>query len=84
MYCDKSYFRRRALDERGSAACAADSGVRTKHEELASRFEDLAEAIAQRDYLLGLDLYADDPTFDPRAPAGKLARGLEWETRSAE
>ena len=72
MYCDRSYFRDRASEERRKAASAVDIGTRTRHNELASRFDDLAEAIAQRDYLLGLDLYADDPTFDPRAPAGKL------------
>lgn len=72
MNCDRSYFWRRAAEERTAAVCADDPGRRERHAELASRFEDLAEAIAQREYLLGLDLYGDDATFDPRAPAGKL------------
>jgi hypothetical protein len=79
MYSDKSYFRRRAAEERASAARAVDRETETRHVEMSLRFDDLAAAIAQRDYLLGLDLYADDTGFDPHAPAGRLEVGASFQ-----
>lgn len=73
MDCDRSYFNRRAAEERAVAAPALDHEARKAHTDLAFRLEDLAQAIAQREYLLGLDLCVEDVAFNPRAPAGKLS-----------
>lgn len=79
MDCDRSYFKRRAAEERAVAASALDREAREAHTDLAFRFEDLAQAIAQREYLLGLDLFVEDVAFNPKAPAGKLSSASRTE-----
>jgi hypothetical protein len=71
MESDKAYFLRRAADECTLAAAAAHEPARQAHMELASRYEDLALAIARREYALGIDLFdaADWPTLGVQSPA---------------
>jgi hypothetical protein len=60
MEADKTYFARRAVEERAAAARSSDNSGRA-HLEMAFRYEDLARAIECREYELGLDLFDDEP-----------------------
>jgi hypothetical protein len=84
MESDKTYFRRRAAEERVLAASSQHDTAGQVHLELAARYEDLALAIARREYALGLDLFdaADWPTLAAERPAlastpDQLHRSLE-------
>jgi hypothetical protein len=71
MVSDKAYFTRRAAEERVLAAGASHDSAQKAHLELASRYEDLALAIARREYALGIDLFdaADWPSVVVQRPA---------------
>jgi hypothetical protein len=51
---DASYFERRAREEREAARAAVHPNARLAHLELAERYEDLANAITERENFLGL------------------------------
>jgi hypothetical protein len=71
MESDKAYFTRRGLEERALAAEATHDFAEKAHLELAARYEDLALAIARREYALGIDLFdaADWPSVGVPRPA---------------
>ena len=46
MTNDRSYFMRRAAQERSAADHAADAGARKAHKELAERYQNLVGAVA--------------------------------------
>jgi hypothetical protein len=75
MESDKAYFTRRAAEERILAAVALHDAAKFAHFELAARYDDLARAIARREYALGIDLFdaADWPTLAVRRPALPIA-----------
>jgi hypothetical protein len=84
MESDKAYFRRRAAEECVLAAAAPHEAARKAHLELAARYEDLALAIARREYALGIDLFdaADWPSLGVQRPA--LASAPDQPHRSLE
>jgi hypothetical protein len=57
---DREYFARRANDERAAASVATHHTAELAHLALSERYEELALAIARREYALGLDLDAAD------------------------
>ncbi len=59
MESDISYFRRRATEERTAASEAPHPQVRLAHLELAERYEELVQAIAEREDRLGLGIVTD-------------------------
>jgi hypothetical protein len=71
MESDKQYFRRRAAEECMLAEAAPHQAARNAHIELAGRYEDLALAIARREYALGIDLFdaADWSSLGVQRPA---------------
>ena len=59
MESDISYFRRRATEERRAALDSPHSQVRQAHLEMAERYEELVQAIAEREDRLGLGIVTD-------------------------
>jgi hypothetical protein len=57
MDVDLAYLRGRGATERAAAMLADHPAARLAHNEMAERYEELANAIEQRSRLLGLDLY---------------------------
>jgi len=60
MEGDKPYFMRRASEERLAAGRAESTAARNAHLDLAARYMDLAQAIGERDRMLGLRDYRED------------------------
>ena len=56
MESDVLYFGKRASEERRAALQAAHPGVRQAHLDMAQRYDDLVNAITERERALGLDL----------------------------
>jgi hypothetical protein len=85
MESDKAYFMRRAADERALAAQATHDIAEKAHSEMASRYEDLAVAIARREYALGIDLFdaADWPSVGVERHALAIAPDQPRQSREA-
>ena len=67
MEGDVTYFSRRASDERDAAMRSADLWARQAHLVMAERYQDLANAIAKREWHLALDLYSGPEVSPARA-----------------
>lgn len=59
MESDRSYFSRRAGEERIAAGMATHPGARQAHLEMAERYDELAGAIHREETRLGLDRAED-------------------------
>lgn len=63
MEPDSTYFARRADEEQAAAAYAEHPKAQQVHLDLASRYQELADAITAREHHIGLHLVTD-----PSAP----------------